>query len=109
MDRQLVLLDPGKRFEFIITELGLRWRVGPAWHSHGFVIFGLRDGTAVHLETLTTGINVFDPGGRRPLRPGVRAAARRRGDRRRRLGAARPGRGRPSSLSPARIEALPQP
>lgn len=30
IDRQVALFDPARRFEFLITEAALRWRVGPA-------------------------------------------------------------------------------
>jgi hypothetical protein len=94
MNRQAILYSEGKRFEFVLTEAGLRWRLGPpelmlaqldrlgqvatlpnvwlgiiplhalvtTWHSHGFVIFDDRqDGPVVHVETLTSGLNVRNP------------------------------------------------
>jgi transcriptional regulator with XRE-family HTH domain len=51
-----------------LTDLdGLRLAVAPfaavmpVWHSHGFTIFDLPDGPAVHVETLHAAVNVLDP------------------------------------------------
>jgi transcriptional regulator with XRE-family HTH domain len=93
LERQAVLYDEEKRFEFVITEAALRWRLGPAkvmvaqldrirsvatlpnmaigiipltaeaavWHSHGFNFFeGPNGDDFVHVETLTTGLNISD-------------------------------------------------
>jgi transcriptional regulator with XRE-family HTH domain len=95
MNRQALLYDEAKRFEFVLSEAGLRWRLAPRdallgqldrlgmvaslpnvrlgimplaaevtpWHSHSFNIFDDRpdDGPVVHIEMLTTGLNVRDP------------------------------------------------
>jgi transcriptional regulator with XRE-family HTH domain len=94
MNRQAILYSEDKRFEFVLTEAGLRWRLGPpelmlaqldrvgtaatlpnvslgivplgaevpVWHSHGFVAFDdRRGGPVVHVETLTSAVNVRSP------------------------------------------------
>jgi len=96
MNRQAILYEESRRFEFVLAEAGLRWRLGPtdlllgqldrlavvatlpnvslgiiplapelrAWHSHGFVVFAKRDGEpVVHVETLTSALNVREPAG----------------------------------------------
>jgi transcriptional regulator with XRE-family HTH domain len=96
MARQALLQQEGRRFAFLTSEAGLRWRMAPPevmaaqlerlqetlgrpgvslgvvplelprpiWHSHGFTVFADRVGgaeTVVHVETLTSGINVRNP------------------------------------------------
>lgn len=94
MNRQDILYDRSKRFEFVLAEAGLRWVIGSRevllgqldrlgqmatlpnvtlgvvpqaaegmpWHTHGFTIFDEREGgPVVHVETLTSALNVRDP------------------------------------------------
>jgi transcriptional regulator with XRE-family HTH domain len=96
MQRQTILHEEGRRFEFVVGEAALRWRYGPVavqlgqldrirtvamlanvlvavlpldreapvWHSHGFTLFEDRadDGDPfVHVETLTSSVNVAEP------------------------------------------------
>ena len=96
MDRRVILWDESKRFEFILAEGALRWRLGPPslmraqldriiavselgnvtvgvipgtaevdeWHDHAFNILDDRGDAkdpVVHVETLTTPVNITDP------------------------------------------------
>jgi transcriptional regulator with XRE-family HTH domain len=92
MNRQAVLHAPGRRFEFVTTEVALRWRpsavevqlaqidrVGQVasmasvqlgilpleveaavWHAHQFTLFEREPDPVVHVELLSTGINIRD-------------------------------------------------